>query len=178
MLLAKEEALAELARRYFTSRCPATLQDFTWWSGLSARDARQALELIKSKFIPEEINGRTYWLTQDIVTLNPAQPTGYLLPTYDELIISYADRSASISPELEHHMKDISDRGVFWPVIVVNGKVTGIWKRTIRKDAMQVEIQPFSKLNPTALARIEQAASDFATFWGKKLCFIPFSSTD
>ena len=35
-MMEPEEALAELARRYFTSRGPATLQDYIWWSGLSA----------------------------------------------------------------------------------------------------------------------------------------------
>ncbi len=31
--LARDEALAELARRYFTSHGPATWRDFAWWSG-------------------------------------------------------------------------------------------------------------------------------------------------
>ena len=57
--ISRDEALAELARRYFTSRCPASLQDFTWWSGLPARDANRALELVKSTFTPETIDGRT-----------------------------------------------------------------------------------------------------------------------
>jgi len=44
----REEALVELAKRYFTSRGPATLKDFIWWSGLSTSDARLAIELSKS----------------------------------------------------------------------------------------------------------------------------------
>jgi len=38
--LNREEALAKLTRRYFTSHGPATLQDFIWWSGLTAADAK------------------------------------------------------------------------------------------------------------------------------------------
>jgi hypothetical protein len=38
-MLAREEALAELSERYFTSHGPASLQDFTWWSGLTVADA-------------------------------------------------------------------------------------------------------------------------------------------
>ena len=34
----RDEALARLARKYFTSHCPASAQDFAWWSGLSLGD--------------------------------------------------------------------------------------------------------------------------------------------
>ncbi|HEY2580596.1 MAG TPA: winged helix DNA-binding domain-containing protein, partial [Mucilaginibacter sp.] len=53
----KEEALMELARRYFTSRGPATLQDFTWWSGLTATDTKAALETVKSELTKTIIEG-------------------------------------------------------------------------------------------------------------------------
>ncbi len=43
--LDRDEALSELARRYFTSHGPATLADFTWWSGLQPADARSGLEM-------------------------------------------------------------------------------------------------------------------------------------
>jgi hypothetical protein len=47
LILSKEEALATLAKRYFTSHAPATIQDFQWWSGLSMTDARLGLASIK-----------------------------------------------------------------------------------------------------------------------------------
>ncbi len=176
-ILAKEEALAELARRYFTSRCPATLQDFSWWSGLTASDSKLALELIKSDLVSEMIDGRIYLLKPDVALPRSIQQSVYLLPTYDEYVISYADRSAAIPPDLEQHMKDISDRGIFWPIIVINGQVIGTWKRTNQKDCMLVEIQSFLEPNPSALALIERAAAKFAAFWDKKLNFIPVYST-
>ncbi len=48
------EVLAKLAQKYFTSHCPATLNDFVWWSGLSVKDAKHALESVKSSFISEK----------------------------------------------------------------------------------------------------------------------------
>lgn len=171
--LVKEAAQAELARRYFTSRSPATLQDFTWWSGLSAKDASQALELVKPKFIPEVIDDRTYWLVPDFERHAPDRPTVHLLPTYDEFILSYYNRSASIPAELEKHMKEISDRGVFWPIILFDGQVIGIWKRIHKKDTVIVEVELFSSPESSVLELIEKAAAKFADFLGLKLEFNP-----
>jgi hypothetical protein len=165
----RDEALAELARRYFTSRCPASLQDFTWWSGLPARDANHGLELVKSEFTPETIDGRIHWLSPDITISRQNIPSAYLLPTYDEFILSYADRSASISAELEQHMKKISDRGVFRPIIVVNGQVVGIWKRTVQKGILLVEIQPFTTTDQATMDLIAQAVSQYGHFSSKKI---------
>ncbi len=168
-LKTREEALAELARRYFNSRYPATLPDFTWWSGLPAREARQALEGVKTEFITEEMEGPVFWLPKDYTLPASKQDSVYLLPTYDEFIISYADRRASIPVELEQHMKAISNRGIFWPIIVHNGQVTGTWKRNINKNRLIVELQSFSPLEPHILAIIKRASAQYASFLGKEL---------
>ena len=167
--LSREETLAELARRYFTSRCPATVQDFAWWSGLPARDANHALELVKSAFSPDMIDGRTYWFPPDFTIPQKALNLVHILPTYDEFIISYANRTAFIPANLDLHMKEISDRGVFRPIIVIKGQVVGIWKRTIQKDRVIMEIQPFSPLNEPTMSLIDQAVNRYRNFTGKKL---------
>ena len=41
----RDEALAEVARRYAQAHGPATLRDLTWWSGLAAAEARRAVAL-------------------------------------------------------------------------------------------------------------------------------------
>lgn len=119
-----EEALAKLATRYFTSHCPATLADFTWWSGLNAKDAKQALELVKDNFIQEKIDDQTFWLPADF-TLPRFKKLAFLLPGFDEYTISYKNRSASLP--LQHHKKSISINGIFWPVIAIDGQIVGNW---------------------------------------------------
>ena len=61
--LEHDEALAEFARRYFTSHGPATLQDFVWWSGLTVADARAALAMVTSQLMHEVVDGQTYWFS-------------------------------------------------------------------------------------------------------------------
>ena len=49
--VSRDEALAELTRRYFQSHGPATIRDFVWWSGLTAVDAKRGLEMIRAAHV-------------------------------------------------------------------------------------------------------------------------------
>ena len=160
----RDEALAMLAERYFQSRCPATLDDFVWWSGLSKGDAKQALEMVKPKFASEVVDGKTYWLSESLPKPSKKE-SAYLLPAYDEFIISYKDRSATLT--FENHKRAVSINGVFNPTIVVNGETVGVWKRTFKKDNVLMEFKYFEKPNKAALGMIEQEAKRYAEFLGK-----------
>jgi hypothetical protein len=137
-VLHKEEALARLAQLYFQSHQPATIQDFVWWSGLSTTEARQGLEAVKSGFVSEEINGQMYWLQNDFKEIPVVENFCCLLPAFDEYIIAYRDRSSVLLSE--HHSKAVSSNGVFRPVILVDGQVVGLWKKSgQKKNPLQYE---------------------------------------
>ncbi len=57
----RDEALAELTRRYFTSHGPATLADYVWWSGLTTNDARRGIAMLDRELDEVHIEGTTYW---------------------------------------------------------------------------------------------------------------------
>jgi hypothetical protein len=153
--LNKDEALHKLATTYFESHCPATLPDFTWWSGLSAIDARHAVEMIKPDFVAEEINSQIYWFPNSFFIPKSFKESAYLLPAFDEFLISYKDRTAAIVAE--HHNKAFSNNGIFWPTIVINGQVRGIWKRTLKKGKVIVETNFFEKPDENIRAMTEKA---------------------
>lgn len=140
-ILSKDESLAELANRYFTSHGPATLKDFTWWSGLSVADASQALASVKTQFISKIAATETYWLKAENRTLKGSPDSVHLLPAFDEFLISYRDRSAAL--ELAHNRKAVSNNGIFYPVVVINGQVAGTWKRTTLKNKLKIETSFF-----------------------------------
>lgn len=162
----REEALAMLAERYFTSHCPATIADFIWWSGLPVKDGKIVLELVKDKLFAEKIGGETYWLSNKLEMIKPGKSSAYLLPAFDEYIISYRDRSAAI--EIESQAKRFTKNGIFNPVVVINGKVTGIWKRTVIKDKVQVAASLFKPHSKTAKTLIEKAAKEYGRFLDKQ----------
>lgn len=162
----KEEALALLAKKYFTSHGPATLPDFIWWSGLPVADARKALEMNKSSLISEMIGADTYWFSDSINLPTSPPDSVFLLPAFDEYLISYKNRSAAITAD--HHTKAISNNGIFWPVIVVNGQISGLWKRTIKKDTVIIELDHFRPHNKKEIGLIEKAVESFGHFSGMK----------
>ena len=164
--LTRETALKKIAEKYFSSHSPATLQDFTWWSGLSAGDAGNALEMVKSNLVSEKEGKKTYWLTNSFSIPKTTNYSLNLLPAFDEFIISYKDRSASLS--LVNNKKVVSENGIFRPVIVMNGQVTGLWKRTIKKEKVMVETDFFRPPDKLVNNLIEKEAAAFGNFLGKK----------
>ena len=163
--LTKEEAAVKLARSYFTSHGPATLPDFIWWSGLPAQRARHALESIKNDFHSVRMTGETYWFSEPTKLGKKPADSVYLLPAYDEFLISYKDRSATITAE--DHKKAISSNGIFRPVVLVNGQISGLWKKTAKKDSILMETEYFRPHNPIEEQSIAKAAELFGHFAGK-----------
>jgi hypothetical protein len=161
-ILTKEEALAKLAKTYFTSHGPATLPDFTWWSGLPVTDARKALEMNKPILMSETINDETYWFADTGPKPSPLTESVYLLPAFDEYLISYKNRSAAIT--IDHHKKAVSNNGIFRPVIVINGQISGLWKRTVKKDTALIELDHFRPHDQKEVLLIGKAAETFGRY--------------
>ncbi len=157
---AREEALAELALRYFISRGPATLQDFTWWSGLATVDAKHGLEIAKPLLAKMNVESREYWTAKKEPGINNKAPVAHLLPAFDEFAVAYKDRSAIVNPKYIKQALHV----IFNPSIVVNSQVVGTWKRTLKKDAVEIVLNPFGKLNKIQTKAVETAAERYRGF--------------
>jgi len=154
--LTREESLAELARRYFRSHGPATVQDFVWWSGLTTADARNGLEVIKVQLSYEVVEGQTYWFSAYSLPAESSAQTAYLLPNYDEYG-SYKDRSAVIDPSNTQKL-------VFSHMVVINGRIAGTWKRTLKKNAVVIESNSFLPLTKAEKEAFTMAARQYGAF--------------
>jgi len=162
----KQEALAALAERFFTSHGPATLQDYVWWSGLTVADAKTGLESVKHKLTNIIANNNSYWFNERRDLPTGKIPGAFLLPNYDEYIVSYKDRTATIAAS---DINKADPRGtIFNHTIVANGKVIGIWKRTIGKTKVDIELIPFAPLSQANKSAIATAAKRYAKFLGLK----------
>ncbi|SIN66188.1 winged helix DNA-binding domain-containing protein [Chitinophaga niabensis] len=150
VILEKEAAIAELARRYFSSRGPATLPDFVWWSGLTPEEAKVGFEMNKDALQHVVINGQAYWFAETQPAL-PAPHTVSLLPSFDEYMAGYLDN------------------GSFKPSVILNGKVAGTWKYRELKRTIQIETQLYTPLGKEAAHAVLSAEKAYARFLGKAI---------
>jgi Winged helix DNA-binding domain len=162
--LDRDEALAELARRYFTSHGPATLQDFTWWSGLAVADARSGVAMAgidlgrtrrsaATEFTPRTAAPRTAHHAPHVV----------LLPPYDEYTVAYKDRSAALDPKHAAATRN----GIFSPTIVIDGRIAGTWTSRPTASAVTISLQPLTRLTPVQSHAIAAAAARYGRFLGR-----------
>jgi hypothetical protein len=156
-ILQRDEALAELARRYFTSHGPATAQDFAWWSGLTLGEARQGLESVQSELVEERFDGIPYWGAQPSLDGDPLH-AAYLLPNYDEFG-SHADRSAVLDATLE-------PRIAYGHILLIHGRAAGSWRRTLAKDKVVVETNYFNPPSEEERQAVKEAAQSYGKFLG------------
>jgi hypothetical protein len=131
----REEAIAELARRYFQSRAPATLKDFAWWAGLSQREARQGFGELES------------------VPPSPTASSAFALPAFDEYLLGYQDRSSVLDARFAKRI--FPGGGTFIPSLVLDGKVVGSWKRAT------LEFETFTNVKKQPLEEALQRYGDF-----------------
>lgn len=136
--LTKDEAMKRLAEIYVRSHGPVLVDDLAWWSGLTKTEAASAIDSIKNQLTSEKCNDKKYWFFPPEET--KSKSVCCLLPTYDEFGIAYKDRSPMI------HKTDLKKvGGVFTSGIMHNGKITGVWRRELVKEIVDIEIKPFAK---------------------------------
>lgn len=168
--LTREEALAELARRYFTSHGPATLPDLMRWAGITTAEAKIGLNAVEKELIQATLDGLVYWMSPETADtqINPADL--YLLPGFDEYILGYGNRDAVLDPA---HAQAIcpGGNGVFSPTIVINGRVVGTWKRVLKKDRVLITPDPFYPLTKCESEAFVVAAERYAAFLGLSVAF-------
>ncbi|WP_222193106.1 winged helix DNA-binding domain-containing protein [Modestobacter italicus] len=156
--LQRDEALGELAHRFFAGHGPATVKDLARWAGIPVRDVKAGLAVAGDRLDRLEVDGTTHWLdpaTPDRLAAARAEAEWvHLLPGFDELVLGYADRSCTVPAE--HAQRIVPGaNGVFRPTVVHGGTVVGVW-RTGRTKARALEVEPFTELPAEVLAAVEQ----------------------
>lgn len=167
-ILSRDESLAELARRYFTSHGPALAQDFAWWSGLTVADARAGADMAGTHLGQETIDGKTYWSASSTVPERSQTSTVHLLPNYDEYLISYKDYSpvfdrsrltgtAPIEAVLGGH------------ILTVGGQVTGGWRRTVHGKGVVINVRTLAPLTAAQRSDMKGVAERYERFLGMRV---------
>ncbi len=159
----RDEALATLATRYFTSHGSATERDFAWWAGLPLRDARRAVEAAGSALQARE-DGQVSGSAATPPSKRRA-PTVALLPPWDEYLVAYRDRSFAT-----RDVERIADVGVIGkPLIVVDGCVRGSWGRNLDDERARVHFELWTPLTDSERRALQRTVKRYGQFVGKQV---------
>jgi len=166
-MLSREEALAQLAKMYFISHGPATVQDFSWWTGLSLRDSKAAIQSIRENLEEYTIGSINYY--NGLSGKKVAAPVSdiHLLPAFDEYLVSYKDRSAAVQSSTAK--KSLASFTLLNPTLIIDGYVAGTWTRSITKDKVKVNIFRFRNYTKDEEQIIAERVKSYCKFMGKEL---------
>lgn len=157
----RAEALRRLASRYFSSHGPASLHDFTWWSGLNTKEARQALESAAT-LSQLNIGGAEYWADGERPSVGGAE-RAHLLPPFDDYLLGYRDRSLVLDAAFAKQVN--AGGGMPKPSVLVDGHVVGTWGYKLQKQKLLVYIRPFRELDAQQHALVDRAANRLGEFF-------------
>ncbi len=147
-----DDALAELARRYFAAFSPATAADFTTWSGLPSC---RAVELVRDELQPVEVDGRTGYRLGEV---EPARGVR-LLAGFDNYLLGYRERALLLAPERH---REIYHGGVIRPAVLVDGRVVGRW--SLDRARARVTLTPFEPWPAKVRRAVAEEVADIGRF--------------
>jgi hypothetical protein len=161
--ISKDLALKKLTSIYFNSRGPATVKDFSWWSGLTLSEARAGLEMVNIDLEKESIEGEEYFFKASSIPDVKGKQSTFLIPDFDEYTISYKDRS------FYHHPKwkqtEVMSNTDYFHAIAVDGYFGGSWSKKLTGKKVVVTINPFSSLSKTQMANVDKAVRAYYAFF-------------
>ncbi len=158
----RDEALAEVALRYFRGHGPATLPDLVRWTGVTVADARAALAAVRHDLAAVTVDGVEHLLAPETLEAHAEARADVddgvlLLPGFDELVLGYADRTATLAAEHADRVVP-GGNGVFRPTVVVGGRAVATWRTVGSGARRRLELEPFGRALPARVARAAERA--------------------
>jgi len=162
--LDRDEALAELARRYFTGHGPATDRDLAYWATLTVTDVRRGLAVVADRLESFEHDGRTFWHAPDQEPPRPSQlPRAHLLQILDETYRGYQDSRWVL--DSDGHVPRTREAAI--GMVLVDAQLAAGMKRTVTDNKVVFELRPYRDVGHDETAAVEQAAARYGAFLGR-----------
>ncbi|MFF8828150.1 winged helix DNA-binding domain-containing protein [Streptomyces sp. NPDC015131] len=150
----------ETVLRYLGAFGPASVKDMQTWSGLTRQ--REVFERLRPRLLTfRDEHGTELFDLPDAPRPDPGTPAPpRLLPEFDNLLLSHADRTRVVPPE----HKDRTWKGnQAYRTFLVDGFLAGVWHLEETRTAATVTLSPFGRLTRDRRAALEaEAASTLA----------------
>jgi uncharacterized protein YcaQ len=170
-----KEAAREVTRRYLAAYGPATREEFARWFGMTS--PAQAGRLIKGlgqEIASVDIEGSQAWMLAELLPeVEAAEPSGVvrLLPAFDHYVVAAPrDREAVLPEALKSQV--YRPQGWLSPVLLVDGRMEGVWRHERKGGRLIVEVEPFFQQPGWVQLATEEEAERLARFLEVELEFI------
>ena len=162
------DALREVTRRFLGAYAPLTAEDLArWWvGGGGLRQGARMLEALGEEAVEVDVEGERAWvLARDVREMASAKSpnAARLLPAFDPWVIG-ASRRATALLDPGHKARIYRGQGWISPVLLVNGRMVGVWRHARKGRRLVVEIEPFGRLPAWARSQLEAEAERLAAF--------------
>ncbi len=172
-----EKAELELLRRYLRAHGPATVRDYARWTYMTAADARDVWRRLEPEMAALEVAGRVGWvLRDDLATLRRAKldgPVVRLLPFFDSLLLGHVDKGHLV--DAAHYKRVYRPQGWLAAVVLVDGRVAGVWSHERKGARLSVRVTPFRAMARATRALVREEADDLGRFLGTAAVSTRFS---
>jgi hypothetical protein len=167
-----EAAVREVVRRYLSAYGPATREEFARWFGTtSPAQAGRLIEGLGEEVAPVEVEGVAAWMLAEYVQeAEEAEPAGVvrLLPAFDQYVVAAPrDREAVLPEALKGRV--YRQQGWLSPVLLVDGRMEGVWRHERKGDRLVVGIEPFADQPGWVRRAAEEEGERLARFVGGEL---------
>lgn len=163
---APEEAETELLRRYLRANGPATVNDFALWTYLKAADAREIWGRLEKELVPVKVDGRPEWLLrEDLSSIERAdleRPSVRLLPFFDSFLLALKDKKHLV--DAAHYKRVYRPQGWLSPVVLVDGRIAGIWSHERKGQRLSVRVEAFRPFGSDVQRRVRAEVADLGRF--------------
>jgi hypothetical protein len=171
-------AEAELLRRYLRAFGPATPADFAAWTGMAQRAAREIWARQEADLAPVSVDGWTAAvLRDDLRALARARREPLpvrLLPYFDSYLLGHKTREHLIVAR--HRKRVYRTQGWIAPVVLVDGRIAGIWALTHDRAVLRVRVTRLTAVSPRTAAGIREEAERLGRFLGSRDVELQFVS--
>lgn len=168
--VSEQEAKRFLLRRYLSAYGPATLLDFSRWSGISMKEATVIWRSLSDELIEVSIESKkASALRQDYDTLKNerlSEPVLRLAPGFDPYMLAHAEKDHLVGDEFYKRVY----RNQWWisPVVLLNGRAIGVWSVVRQGKGSFVEVELFEKASKATRSKIDEEAASLSEFLGTR----------
>jgi Winged helix DNA-binding domain len=166
-----EAAVLETARRFIAVAGSVTREDYARWWGVQPAEGGRVLKRLGDELVPVEVEGEAAWMLAKhaggIAEAAPV-PSVRLLPAFDQYVVTATRHAERLMPG---PFKDRVYRPQGWlsPVVLVDGRIVGIWRQEAKGRRLLIAVEPFAKLTPRATRGVAEEAERLAAWSGATL---------